>query len=77
MPLGAERIGEEPAGHAASPEELRLLVVASVNRVKGPEVVLGALTRLHRKTDLDVRLDWIGEDTMAGQGAALVRSSAQ
>ena len=74
LPLGAERTSEPLAGYEAPPGELRLLVVASVNRVKGPEVVLGALARLHRNADLDVRLDWIGEDTMAGQGAALVRS---
>jgi glycosyltransferase involved in cell wall biosynthesis len=84
LPLGTEHA--EPRGAARLPpgstdeadgsgsHPFRVLVVASVNRVKGPDVVLGALARA-RATLLDgVALEWIGEDTLGGSGAALARA---
>ena len=73
LPLGVERVEEAdlrvPARGAGDP--LRLLVVASVNRVKGPEVVLGALARVHRAFEGRAHLEWIGEDTLRGSSADL------
>ena len=74
LPLGAERAPTQESAGGGKTDLVRLLVVANVNRVKGPEVVLGALGRLRRGGKVDARLDWIGEDTMAGSTAALARS---
>ncbi len=75
LPLGATRVARtiDPAGGAET-NLVRLLVVANVNRVKGPEVVIGALARLRRDRGIDAHLDWIGEDTMSGATADLARS---
>ena len=75
LPLGAERPGRSAAADdGATSSLLRLLVVANVNRVKGPEAVLGALARIRRDGRLDVHLDWIGEDTLGGRSEELGRS---
>jgi glycosyltransferase involved in cell wall biosynthesis len=75
LPLGADPVppSDRPAD-GTSTNLVRLLVVANVNRVKGPDVVIGALLRLRRDLGLDARLDWIGEDTLAGSTAALAGS---
>jgi glycosyltransferase involved in cell wall biosynthesis len=73
IPLGVERVADTdvsiPTRTGGDP--LRLLVVASVNRVKGPEVVLGAVLRAKTLLGGGVRLDWIGEDTLRGSSATL------
>jgi glycosyltransferase involved in cell wall biosynthesis len=75
LPLGVERASSSAAPDGGAGTDLvRLLVAANVNRVKGPEVVIGALARLRRNLGIDARLDWIGEDTLAGSSAALARS---
>ena len=73
LPLGAERIEEADLQvRTRSPDDpIRLVVVGSVNRVKGPEVVLGALARAHAALDRRVALEWIGEDTLRGSSEAL------
>ena len=74
LPLGAERASAAEPADEGETNLVRLLVVANVSRVKGPEVVVGALGRLRRDGQIDARLDWIGEDTMAGSTSALARS---
>jgi glycosyltransferase involved in cell wall biosynthesis len=74
LPFGAERAPAPGLTGGGETDLVRLLVVANVNRVKGPEVVIGALARLRREGKVDARLDWIGEDTMAGSTADLARS---
>lgn len=81
LPLGAERdpdpeVGgaEEPGARAVGDRPLRLLVAASLNRVKGPEVVLGALARARASLGDALELEWLGEDTLAGSTAALARA---
>ena len=74
LPLGAERTANSVASDDAAPTTTRLLVVASVNRVKGPEVVLGAIAKVHGHGAPDIHLDWVGEDTLAGASTALARS---
>jgi glycosyltransferase involved in cell wall biosynthesis len=73
IPLGAERITERdmPLETRRADDALRLLVVASVNRVKGPDVVLGAVLRSGAALGRRVHLDWIGEDTLAGASTTL------
>ena len=73
IPLGVERLAEADVAipTRAAGDALRLLVVASVNRVKGPDIVLGALLRANTRLDGRVRLDWIGEDTLRGSSATL------
>ncbi len=77
LPLGAERATASGPADGAETSLVRLLVVANVSRVKGPEVVIGGLARLRRHGAVDARIDWIGEDTMAGSSAALARSVGQ
>ena len=48
----------------------RLLTVSSVNRVKDPGTLLEALRRVLEERP-DVRLDWVGEDTLGGWAAEL------
>ena len=74
LPLGAERASTAGAPDGGESNLVRLLVVANVNRVKGPEVAIGALARLRRNLAIDARLDWIGEDTLAGSSATLAQS---
>jgi glycosyltransferase involved in cell wall biosynthesis len=73
LPLGAERIEEANLKvRTRSPDDpIRLIVVASVNRVKGPEVVVGALARALPALDRQAHLEWIGEDTLRASSAAL------
>jgi glycosyltransferase involved in cell wall biosynthesis len=73
LPLGAERVDEAdlPVRNRTSNDPIRLVVAASVNRVKGPDVVLGALARVKATLDGRVRLEWIGEDTLRGSSLAL------
>jgi glycosyltransferase involved in cell wall biosynthesis len=77
LPLGAERVVDDPPPRVLDrhPDDpVRLLVVGSVNRVKGPEVVLGALARARAQLGGRVSLAWIGEDTLGGSSAALARA---
>jgi glycosyltransferase involved in cell wall biosynthesis len=86
VPLGAERLPDDAqSGRRARGGPLRLLVAASINRVKGPDVILGALARaraaLARDRDRDpgagpveLRLEWLGEDTLGGSAEALARA---
>jgi len=81
LPLGAERDEDpdEPPVRLRDPEPgqtdrpLRLLVAASINRVKGPDVVLGAVARA-RARGTNVELEWLGEDTLGGAANALARA---
>lgn len=81
LPLGAAP-DATAAEHAAtarvrppssSGATLRLVVAASVNRVKGPDVVLGAVARA-RAAGANATLEWLGEDTLAGSTTALARA---
>lgn len=60
----------------ATDGSFRLLVAASINRVKGPDVTLEALARARRTlgNGVDLRLEWLGEDTLGGSTAALARA---
>ena len=76
LPLGAER-GPEARRSGGGPEDpTRLLVAASINRVKGPDVILGALVRARTalRDDAGLSLDWLGEDTLGGSTMALARA---
>jgi glycosyltransferase involved in cell wall biosynthesis len=68
IPLGVDLRAWAPAAprRRADGESPRLVHVASLNRVKGQEVLLGALARL-RFTQPRVRLDIVGEDTLDGE----------
>jgi glycosyltransferase involved in cell wall biosynthesis len=78
LPLGAEREVEtsdpprEPGNR--TDRRFRLLVAASLNRVKGPDVVLGAVARARTGLGNAVELEWYGEDTLGGSTAALARA---
>lgn len=86
LPLGAEPQPAEAAtleapaaGRAEPPAEApdrptRLLVVASVNRVKGPDVILEAFARTRAELGDAIELEWIGEDTLRGGAQALARA---
>ena len=75
LPLGAERRAGEPADASTGARgPIRLLVVAGINRVKGPEVILGAVARARRRLDDRLTLDWIGEDTLDGRATDLARA---
>jgi len=81
LPLGAEPDPETPASgdgagsaDVAAKRPLRLVVAASINRVKGPDVVLGALARVRASQGPAVELEWLGEDTLAGSSTALARA---
>ena len=74
LPLGAERFAYGEPDDGAESSLVRLLVTANVNRVKGPEVVIGALLRLRRDLGLDARIDWMGQDTLDGWAAGLAQS---
>jgi len=77
VPLGAERASHDgPLDPRATDGPLRLLVAASINRVKGPDVTLEALARARRTlgNGVDLRLEWLGEDTLGGSTAALARA---
>lgn len=75
VPLGARCEAASPERPAGPP--WRLLQVASINRVKGPEVLLRALAyardELRRATGCaePVTLDWIGQDVLDGAAQAL------
>jgi glycosyltransferase involved in cell wall biosynthesis len=75
LPLGAEREVEAsgPPRDAGNRTErpFRLLVAASLNRVKGPDVVLGAVARARTGLGAAVELEWYGEDTLGGSTMAL------
>jgi len=73
LPLGPERVDETDLAVPTRTldDPVRLLVVASVNRVKGPDVVLGALARARSTLGNGIHLEWIGEDTLHGSSAAL------
>jgi glycosyltransferase involved in cell wall biosynthesis len=81
LPLGAER-DDPPDPPAALPPDsgptperpLRLVVAASINRVKGPEIVLGALARARASLGDAFRLEWLGADTLGGSTAGLARA---
>jgi glycosyltransferase involved in cell wall biosynthesis len=64
-PLGVK--AELFTGSAARPPgpPWRLLQVASLNRVKAPEVLLRAMRRIV-DCQPQARLDWLGEDTLGG-----------
>jgi glycosyltransferase involved in cell wall biosynthesis len=79
LPLGAESAPEERGerGDPPSPQRSagppwRLLHVASINRVKGPEVLLGALAIARAELRSGghgaepLLLDWVGFDTLDG-----------
>ena len=76
LPLGAEREAETRRSGGSPDDPLRLLVAASINRVKGPEVILGALVRARNalRGDAGLSLDWLGEDTLGGSATALARA---
>ncbi|TAK00803.1 MAG: glycosyltransferase [Chloroflexota bacterium] len=81
LPLGAERDDPPDAPVALPPDSgpgperpLRLVVAASINRVKGPELVLGAVARARASLGDAVRLEWLGEDTLGGSTAGLARA---
>lgn len=71
LPLGAEPDGSADVARPAGPP-WRLLQVASINRVKGPELLLAALAlaraelRARGFGDEPLRLDWVGLDTLDG-----------
>lgn len=77
VPLGA-RVRPEPPARPDGPP-WRLLHVASINRVKGPEVLLEALAlaraELRRATGCaePLTLDWVGQDVLGGAAQALAR----
>lgn len=65
VPLGAEAARfAAPVARAPGPP-WRLLHIASINRVKDQATLLQAL-RLIADQIPDVRLDWVGEDTLGG-----------
>jgi glycosyltransferase involved in cell wall biosynthesis len=78
LPLGVEREVEtsDPSHEPGKPTDrpFRLLVAASLNRVKGPDVVLGAVARARTGLGDAVELEWFGEDTLGGSTAALARA---
>jgi glycosyltransferase involved in cell wall biosynthesis len=76
LPLGAERAAEARRSGGGPDDPTRLLVAASINRVKGPEVILGALVRARTvlRGDAPLSLDWLGEDTLGGSTTALARA---
>src|SRR5262249_25737853 len=79
LPLGAERRDLDTSrpldsGPEADDGPLRCLVVASVNRGKAPEIVLGAISRARAELPAGIRLLWIGEDTLGGRGAELAQA---
>lgn len=63
LPLGATGGALPPIDHASG-APCPLLHVGSLNRVKGPEVLLQALALARQAAD--VTLDWVGEDTLGG-----------
>jgi glycosyltransferase involved in cell wall biosynthesis len=76
LPLGAERAAEARRSGDGPDDPVRLLVAASINRVKGPDVILGALVRARTalRADAGLSLDWLGEDTLGGSTTALARA---
>jgi glycosyltransferase involved in cell wall biosynthesis len=76
LPLGAERGAEARRSGGGPDDPTRLLVAASINRVKGPDVILGALVRARTalRDDAGLTLDWLGEDTLGGSTKALARA---
>jgi glycosyltransferase involved in cell wall biosynthesis len=76
LPLGAEREAEARRSGGGPDDPIRLVVAASVNRVKGPDVILGALVRAQAELHGEdgVSLDWLGEDTLGGATLALARA---
>jgi glycosyltransferase involved in cell wall biosynthesis len=75
VPLGAVSTPVPLARPAGPP--WRLLHVASINRVKGPEVLLRALAlardELRQRTGCSepLLLDWVGQDVLGGSAQAL------
>jgi len=66
VPLGADvELFAAPVERPAGPP-WQLLCVASINRVKDPGTMLQAI-RLVADQEPQVRLDWVGGDTLAGQ----------
>lgn len=63
LPLGATAGALSPIDRAAG-SPCPLLHVGSLNRVKGPEVLLRALALARRSARFT--LDWVGEDTLGG-----------
>ena len=67
----------EPLRFAPSPAPpgppWRLLTVSTVNRVKDPVTLLGAL-RLVADRIHDVHLDWVGEDILEGEARRLAKT---
>ena len=72
VPLGVS--AELFAGSLARPPgpPWRLLQAASLNRVKGPEVLLRAVCKIADHQP-QVRLDWFGEDTLGGEVQQLAK----
>ncbi len=75
LPLGTEppNAGSRPADRSPG-DRVRLVVAASINRVKGPEIVLGAVAVAREQLGDRVVLDWFGEDTLGGSTTALARA---
>lgn len=75
LPLGGHLPPSGPAARRPSGPPWRLLHVASINRVKGPVLLLDALALVHARLDAPLHVDWVGQDTLAGavqaQAAAL------
>lgn len=77
VPLGAAPVGEPPAVTRPAGPPWRLLHIASINRVKGPEVLLRALAearaalRAQTGHPAPLSLDWVGQDVLNGEAQSL------
>lgn len=72
IPLGVDTTLFSPRPAQVDGPPFRLLHVASLNRVKDQATLLRALREL-RTRQIDVHLDIVGEDTLSGSSANLVR----
>lgn len=76
VPLGAAAHGAPPSVARLAGPPWRLLHIASINRVKGPHVLLEAVAQARAALRAStghpepLRLDWVGQDVLGGEAQA-------
>lgn len=79
VPLGAAAVGPPPPVERPDGPPWRLLHIASINRVKGPAVLLRAVAEARAALRATtghpepLALDWVGQDVLGGEAQALAR----
>lgn len=80
VPLGAAAAGPPPPAERPAGPPWRLLHIASINRIKGPAVLLRAVAaardalRAATGHPEPLALDWVGQDVLGGEAQALARA---